>query len=195
MSTGFYGSLTNTWNRFTASNATEFHQDASIEPASPQVNWNDFVARQRQLEDERWERVNELREESTPTHAPMLCKKSMRIAHKVESIGRKRSSRKPVHQTPDEQECTFTPTINSVSATRTSRSLHDLSIGETMRRREKAAAALAKKQQDEMEGVTFAPTVNQKSSSLKHGRINVAKDPEGYMRMIKALPTHDSSDA
>merc|ERR1712216_231042 len=66
---------------------------------SQRVNWNDFLSRQRRLENERWDRVDELRAEIAPTHAPMLCKKSLQIAQKIEECGRKRSSRKPVHQT------------------------------------------------------------------------------------------------
>lgn len=56
-------------------------------------------------------------------------------------------------------------------------------MGEENRRREWREQEHAKQVESEKQGLTFQPVVNE--SCLKHGRINVQQDPEGYMQMIK----------
>jgi len=115
---------------------------------------------------------------------PMLCRKSLEIAEHLENFGPRRSTtRAKSHANQDEQ------TANP-SSTTSVRSLHDLSVGEQERRQAKREAAAKKKSEDEMEGLTFRPSVNQrrqkkKAEEVGGNRISITKDPQRFMQMLK----------
>ena len=119
-------------------------------------------------------------QERLDTQRPLLCRKSLKIAAHLAQFGPRRTSTRAVSHP---QAPMFEPEINPVSASRTSRSLHDLSVGEQERRQAKREAAIRKKSEDEMQGLTFRPTVTQRAETVP--RVSIAKDPEAYMRRMR----------
>ncbi len=60
-------------------------------------------------------------------------------------------------------DCTFAPSINPSSRTLKPRSVEEMSIGDALKRETAARLLKAKMEQEDLNGLTFQPAINEKS--------------------------------
>lgn len=130
-----------------------------------------FLQRQAAHEEDRQARRAQLEYESAPSHRPELCERSILLVERRQMRGaptrglsagavegRVSAGASAGRTTPT--ECTFRPKITAMARKQTARTVEHLSTGDQKVRDQKLQKARMEKDKREMEGLTFAPEVN-----------------------------------
>ena len=81
-------------------------------------------------------------------------------------------------------ECTFAPAINPSSRAMRPRSVVDMSRGDALKRETAARLLRLKIEQEDLEGITFRPRINERSRAAE-GRLRILSDPDSYVARLK----------
>jgi hypothetical protein len=158
-----------------------------------QAQFQNFLARQNKRESRRAKNMERLQREAKPTHQPQLCKKSMKIASKTshgdfmarlakDALKKEHDILRKKAMLAKEPDCTFTPNILASSKARRSRSVTELSRGDSLKRETAARLMKLKAEQDELEGLTFQPMLN---PSNAQGRLKILSNPDSYLERVQ----------
>lgn len=111
--------------------------------------------------------------------ASFLERVSAQLARK-ESAGlaaRARGGRDP--------ECTFQPAINPASKALPSRSTTDLSRGDALKKETAVRLMRLRVEAQQLEGVSFNPSLNPKSRAMAVGRLRLSSEPDTYLERVQ----------
>eukprot|EP00753_Platysulcus_tardus_P009648 PLAT2226.1.p1 GENE.PLAT2226.1~~PLAT2226.1.p1 ORF type:complete len:873 (-),score=343.80 PLAT2226.1:94-2712(-) len=175
--------------------STPRSRSGSIDSTSSKKSFNEFIARQRQLERRREKRVKELRARSTPSHKPKLCKKSRALTKRHsgatflqrlarDSLRKERSSLRVKAEVSKDPEATFTPAINPASRALAARSPSALSFDDQVAKETRVRDLKLRADKAEMEGVTFRPTIS-RGSRHAESKLKVVSDPKNYLKRLQ----------
>jgi hypothetical protein len=159
---------------------------ASASSARKKINIDAFLRRQDTNEALKQERLARVREQTTPSYTPQICRKSVQLAEKTRTLPPGTRPRSASMKEGDyDQECTFRPVINRNARTRKARGPEAMSVGDAMKKEALQQAIKMQVEKESLEGVTFKPTISKPAQKLQ-GRVTVTSDPDAFMKRLQA---------
>mmetsp|Transcript_13269 Transcript_13269/g.31561 ORF Transcript_13269/g.31561 Transcript_13269/m.31561 type:complete len:249 (-) Transcript_13269:324-1070(-) len=177
--------------------ATSVETSVAGSEASHASGFDDFLERQQQHAQRKLEAQQRLAEQiesgyaPKPPSAPRVSTGSEetrrpfldRVAQSVEKM--RQSSRTGENSPPSHEagECTFHPQINAAAKQRKSRSVWELSAGDSQRQSRMLELKRAAAAHESEAGLTFKPAIN--TVPGVNSRLKVASEPESYLARVR----------
>jgi hypothetical protein len=155
----------------------------------------EFLSRQAAAARKKEEGVEAARRAAAPSLQPALCERSLRIVQSKgagpfldrivhDAIRMEHDNLRTQARHSHDPECTFAPAINPSSRAMRPRSVVDMSRGDALKRETAARLLRLKIEQEDLEGITFRPRINERSR-VSEGRLRILSDPDNYVRRIQ----------
>ncbi|GBG31641.1 Hypothetical Protein FCC1311_078662 [Hondaea fermentalgiana] len=169
------------------------------ERAQRRQSFESFLARQRQTETRKQQKIAQVAQRTNPSHKPKLCAKSVEMANRRakgtflqrvakgairrehEAVRRKSNSLDP--------ECTFQPKITKVAQSRPARSTLEMSRGDSLRKETNARLMKLRAEQEELQELTFAPEMQARARAGVESRLRILSEPDTYIRRLQHKDT------
>ena len=153
-----------------------------------------FLMRQEKREAVRQAKLSRMKDKLEPTFEPMLCKKSISLSAKrggdflerQKQEESRKAHRDEMRMRKDEtmKECTFKPVISTKGQESRARSVDEMSTGDALKKQALQEALKLKKEQEELENLTFRPRIHHAPGV--EGRLKILSEPETYVQRVQS---------
>lgn len=157
-----------------------------------------FMARQQHTLIRKDQKIQEIMEKSTPSFKPRLSQRSLSITATTSRGSFDERLRRDAYRREAEEQrraqmnvdpdCTFRPTMTPAASRMRSRSVHEMSRGDMLRRETTQRLLRLRCEQAELHTLTFKPEITKMAqSSQPRLRVVTSNGSEGYIEEIKMM--------